>query len=90
LENREINKRLLAIYNYFGAESQHSKMYEEACELLNAYDSGISKDITEELADVFCVVMQHYLISKKLQRAVLEKIARTEERIKTGFYEVEK
>jgi len=87
MENREINKRLISIYDHFGEASQMSKLFEECVELLNAIESGIKKDIISELADVFCVTLQFYLKNKQIQKAVVEKIIRTEERIETGFYE---
>ena len=87
MENREINKRLTAIYDTFGEESQMSKLFEECVELLNAIESGIKKDIISEIADVFCVTLQFYLKNKQIQKAVVEKITRTEERIESGFYE---
>jgi NTP pyrophosphatase (non-canonical NTP hydrolase) len=84
-----IEKRLIAIYDTFGEASQESKLFEECVELLNAIESGIKKDIISELADVFCVTLQFYLKNKQIQKAVVDKITRTEERIESGFYERE-
>lgn len=87
--NAQIENRLIKIYDYFGEESQMSKLFEECVELLNAIESGIKKDIIEEQADVFCVMLQHYLKSKQIQKAVVDKITRTEERIENKYYERE-
>jgi phosphoribosyl-ATP pyrophosphohydrolase len=87
MEKRDINKRLNAIYNHFGKDISENKLYEELLELLEAIDSGVQKDIINEKSDVFCLLMQHYLSSKAIQKKVVEKVERTEDRIKTGYYE---
>jgi len=87
MEKRKINKRLNALYNHFGKDISENKLYEELLELLEAIDSGVQKDIINEKSDVFCLLMQHYLESKAIQKKVIEKITRTEERIKSGFYD---
>jgi phosphoribosyl-ATP pyrophosphohydrolase len=87
--DNNIEKRLIAIYDNFGESSQMSKIYEEAVELLEAIDSGIKKDIVSEMADMFCMSLQFYLKNKQIQKAVVDKITRTEERIESGFYERE-
>jgi len=87
MEKRKINRDLIAINSHFGMEISENKLYEELVELLEAIDSGIQKDIVNEKADVYCLLLQHYLQSKSIQRAVVEKIARTQERIKSGYYE---
>jgi len=87
MEKRKINQDLLAINNHFGMKISDNKLHEELFELLDAIDSGEQKDIVNKKADVFCLLLQHYLQSKSIQRAVVEKIARTQERIKSGYYE---
>ena len=87
MENRDINKRLMAIYDTFGEESQMSKIYEESNEFLNAFDSGIKKGVIEVLADLYCHATQFYLKNKQMQKIVETKIARTEQRILSGYYE---
>ncbi len=87
MENREINKRLNAIYSHFGKDISENKLIEELNELLIAIDSGKQKDIINEKADVYCLLLQHYLSSKSIQRKVVEKISRTEDRIKSNYYD---
>lgn len=80
---------LIKIYDYFGKDAQLSKWQEEANELLDAIDSGIKADILDEQADVCVIAFQHYMIDAKLRAKVDEKIKRTLDRIKSGYYEVE-
>jgi len=87
MENRDINKRLMAIYDTFGEESQMSKIYEESNEFLNAFDSGIKKGVIEVLADLYCHATQFYLKNKQMQKIVETKISITEQRILSGYYE---
>jgi len=87
MEKRDINKRLNSIYNHFGKDISENKLYEELLELLEAIDSGVQKDIISEKADVYCLLLQHYLSSKAIQKKVVEKVERTEQRIKDGYYE---
>lgn len=84
-----IEKDLIKIYKYFGAESQDSKFFEECNELLNAYDCGKKKDIIEEKADVFILAVQHYLMIPEVRKVVDEKIKRVFDRIESNYYEVE-
>ena len=83
----KIEKDLIAIQKNFGTDRQESKLYEELNELLIAIDSGIKKDVIEEKADCFCLLFQEYLTNKQIQKAVVYKIERTQERIKSGYYE---
>jgi NTP pyrophosphatase (non-canonical NTP hydrolase) len=85
--DEQIEKDLKEIYNHFGKEISENKLYEELLELLDAIDSGKQKDIIDEKSDVFCLLLQHYLNSKAIQKQVVAKIARTQERIKSGYYE---
>ena len=87
MENREINKRLNAIYLHFGKDISENKLIEELNELLIAIDSGVQKDIINEKADVYCLLLQHYLSSKAIQKKVVEKVERTEQRIRDGYYD---
>jgi len=79
---------LLKIYNHFGKEPQLSQWYEEAVELLDAIDNGNKSDVLNEMADNCVMAFQHYMTDAKLRAKVDEKIKRTLERIKSGYYEV--
>jgi len=83
----KIEKDLIAIQKNFGTDRQESKLYEELNELLIAIDSGVKKDIIDEKADTFIMLFQEYLTNKAIQKRVVEKIERTQERIKSGYYE---
>jgi len=45
--------------------------------------------VIEELADLYCLATQFYLKNKQMQKIVENKIARTEQRILSGYYERE-
>ena len=83
----KIEKDLNAIYKHFGKEISENKLHEELFELLDAIDEGKQKEIIDEKADVFCLLLQHYLNDKAIQKRVVEKIERTQERIKNNYYE---
>ncbi len=77
------SKRLRDIYNHFGDKTQREKLYEEINEYLESGE-------LEELADIWVVITQIYLNDKSLRDLVDYKITRTEKRIKSGYYNVDK
>jgi len=80
------------ILKHFGIENQIEKFYEEFAELKEAIESGERLDICSELADVHNLLLQlisYYGISDVHEIAV-QKLERTNQRIESGYYEVNK
>lgn len=78
-----------AIFNHFGAAAQIEKTCEEMIELADALETGYKFNIIEEIADVEIMLeqmKQGYGCHAEVERVIGEKIARTETRIKTGYY----
>lgn len=90
---------LIDIFNYFGYETQRRKLIEEVNEFLDEillFEKGIGdiKNVEEEFADVIVLLEQfktvYELSSYELENIVEDKIYRTKERIRAGYYEREK
>lgn len=96
-----IHGALNEIYNNFGEVPQRKKLIEECHEYIGAtrdadpnldYRSlGRSKqelenNIISEIADVFIVSAQIVLNNPEIQKIVYQKIQRTLDRIKSGYY----
>jgi NTP pyrophosphatase (non-canonical NTP hydrolase) len=80
------------ILQHFGIENQIEKFFEEFAELKAAIESGKVLDIRSELADVHNLLLQlisYYGVSDVYEIAV-EKLERTNQRIESGYYEVNK
>ena len=87
------------IFNYFGYETQRRKLIEEVNEFLDEillFEKGIGdiKKVEEELVDVFILLKQFHIYyemeDEELILVFKEKINRTKERIRAGYYEREK
>ncbi len=92
--------RYADVVDHFGVANQCKKLNEESYELVEAIlmyettlandDSDYRKHITEELSDVVLLIiefMNYYKISvEEIDSFVEYKINRTEERIKSGYY----
>ena len=83
-----------AIYNHFGYHTQLFKLQEECIELVHAigdYREHASSDnlhaMMSEVADVLLVSLQFWLVSPLVRLICRQKLDRTEERVKSGFYE---
>lgn len=90
---------LWGIINHYGSYAQEQKCAEECSELIRAiirdntfkYNSlgdneEIQNNLLEEVADVYIMVMQMALVfgENRVGGMILEKLARTEERMKDG------
>ena len=91
-----MNKDIKKIAEHFRADTQLDKLREEALELVEAIDECYlpigypNEHLLEELADTRLMIKQvNYLIGseKLVDKIEKQKIARTLERIKTGYYE---
>lgn len=80
----ETIEKLNRIYEHFGALTQLEKLEEECHEFLRATNK---RDIIEEIADIFILSAQHFLISPEIQKQVAYKITRTLQRIADGYYD---
>ena len=87
---------LIDIFNYFGYETQRRKLVEEVNEFLDEillFEKGIGdiKKVEEELVDIFILLNQFYdyyeMEDEELILVTKEKIKRTKERIRAGYYE---
>jgi len=76
---------LSAILKHFGIKAQIGQLKEECQELIEAIDSGVDKDIKEEIADVKLVIDQ--LLDADIDAVYKDKVSRTLNRISTGFCE---
>lgn len=101
--NEDVRKDIISIAEHFGKEKQMAKLVEELKELIEACNIYLHGDdlaktcevyhIMEEIADVMIVAEQvEYLLlndgGKKLVESIkLEKIKRTKQRIKDGYYD---
>lgn len=82
---------LICIFTIFGEKEQTRKLNEEVYELIDAINcDGSREHIVEEIADVMVVLNQlivAYSVEKtELSHKMNEKISRTMERIKSGYY----
>jgi NTP pyrophosphatase (non-canonical NTP hydrolase) len=77
------------ILKHFGIEAQIKKFFEEVEELKQAIKLKNKVMIREELADVHNVLMQliFYFGVRMIYKKAVEKLLRTKERIRTGYYE---
>jgi NTP pyrophosphatase (non-canonical NTP hydrolase) len=84
------------IFNYFGYETQRRKLIEEVNEFLDEillFEKGIGdiEKIEEEAADVVVLIEQfiraYELDEYKMILIERQKINRTKERIRAGYYE---
>ena len=98
-----MKKDLLKIIEHFGVNNQQRKLNEEVFELNEAIfeyeyedykfenDTVLKKHIAEEIVDVMILLEQFYyyyrLDEKTLLKIEENKINRTLERIKSGYYE---
>jgi NTP pyrophosphatase (non-canonical NTP hydrolase) len=87
---------LIDIFNYFGYETQRRKLIEEVNEFLDEillFEKGIGdiEKVEEEMADIVVLLEQfktvYELSSYELENIVEDKIYRTKERIRAGYYE---
>lgn len=87
---------LIDIFNYFGYETQRRKLIEEVNEFLDEillFEKGIGdiKNVEEEFADVIVLLEQfetvYELSGYELENIIEDKIYRTKERIRAGYYE---
>ena len=94
------SNRFIELYDYFeetlGQGSQHKQLSSEVHEFNEQcilFDHGVGdiKDVIEEMADVFELMLQHIykyeITSCELSQAILKKHLRTEERKRNGYYE---
>lgn len=93
------SKRFIELYNYFESlrqGNQRRKLGEEHQELIEElvkfdYGEGDINFIIKEIADNFILLFQHiYALEiepKEVYDAMLEKLARTEQRKKDKYYE---
>lgn len=81
LESIHVQERINKIFQHFGYETQHLKLVEECQEFLyEPFDKS-------EIADVFVVSAALAFNDPEIRGNVMHKIKRTEERIKSGYYE---
>ena len=85
--NTEHQINLKKIYNHFGREPQLKKLAEECSEFLQAYLKGQEYHTLEEIGDLKVLVDQFYEEEITVQQTYRNKISRTIERIKSGYYE---
>lgn len=78
----KIINNLNTIFNHFGESAQYDKLLEECSELIESPQIG-----SEEVADVFVVSAQIVLNDPAMLRTAKEKIARTLNRIESGYYD---
>lgn len=87
---------LIEIFNYFGYETQRRKLIEEVNEFLDEillFEKGIGniEKIEEEFADVMILLNQfreaYELVTGCVLGYQVQKIERTKERIRAGYYE---
>jgi NTP pyrophosphatase (non-canonical NTP hydrolase) len=87
---------LIDIFNYFGYETQRRKLIEEVNEFLDEillFEKGIGdiKKIEEEFADIDLLLTQFKLVydldGYEIENTVENKLYRTKERIRAGYYE---
>lgn len=76
-----MQERINKIFQHFGYETQHLKLIEECQEFL---DDPFDKS---EIADVFIMASQLAINDPEIMAHVMRKIKRTEERMKSGYYE---
>jgi NTP pyrophosphatase (non-canonical NTP hydrolase) len=90
-----MEERLVKICDHFGVDNQILKLAEEAGELRQAaFEFGqgecSEEDLVGEMADVAILIQQVAEakgICGKVQDMIDFKVARTEERIKSGYYD---
>lgn len=79
-------EQLKAIINYYGVTNQKTKAIEEMSELIKAICKNDVKNIKEEMADVYVMLLQLRMIygfsSEEIEEIKKEKIERTIERMK--------
>jgi len=83
-------ERIKKILTHFGEENQKKKSIEELYELIEALFSGKREDILNEMADVYVMLTTLELIYGSCTEQINFKLSRTEERIKTGYYDNKK
>ena len=81
-----IKNKLNRIFNFYGKKHQLHKLIEEMAELITAIEKEDKENMTEELADVWVLILQIKLNmsnkeTNKFNQAVIEKIDRQIERI---------
>lgn len=89
--NKSNKEKLVEIYNHFGEKTQLEWMMQECGEVITAISKFrvglIDKDkVLEEIADVLVVANQIRLAHEEVDPIIDEKIDRTMDRIKSGFY----
>ncbi len=85
----DCSKTLREIFTHFGEDRQLPKLEEEHFELMEAFDSGNTEHIQEELADNYNILMQFIQEYgyKKIMKIAVEKQERTIKRIEERWYE---
>lgn len=73
------------ILKYFGRENQKEKLLEEVKELKHALEWETDEEVDEEMADVLLLINQ--LKNDNVMRIYKQKMKRTENRIKSGYYD---
>ena len=88
MSNFDFVREQEVILEYFGIEAQIEKFFEEVEELREAIKLKNRVMIQEELADVHNVLMQliFYYGVRMIYKKAVEKVFRTMERIKEGYY----
>lgn len=94
-----MQSRLDEIHEHFGEDEQWSKLREECSELVEAIDEYLLyhcpsnlRHVYEEVADVLSLMCQKKVIHAEkglsigIRGLMADKIERTEERIKSGYY----
>ncbi|RGD73836.1 MazG nucleotide pyrophosphohydrolase domain-containing protein [Anaerofustis stercorihominis] len=86
ITSEPIKNKLNRIFNFYGKKRQLHKLIEEMAELITAIEKDDKENITEELADVWVLMLQIKLNmsnkeTNKFNQAVIEKIDRQIERI---------
>lgn len=83
--------KLAEIFAHFGDVPQAAKLVEEAQELSESVKENARGDIVEEMADVMVLLEQikqaYSITDDEIQEVMEYKVARTLERIESGFYE---
>jgi len=80
--------RLENIIDTFGAEPQIRKAEEELLELALALKTGTIDEILEEMTDVQIMLDQMKILFGSIEEIKEQKLTRTEQRIKTGYYNI--
>lgn len=100
-QHQETIDQLNEIYKHFGENPQRHKLVEECREYIGATrdadpnldyrslgrsEQELENNVISEIADVFIVSTQLVLNNPEIQKIVYQKIQRTLDRIKEGYY----